>query len=324
MKLAALVLASLAACCGAAGALEPYPSKPVQVVIPYPPGGVDVTIRLMMPVIAQELGQPWVIDYRPGAGGQIGVEHVSKAEPDGYTLLATASNPWVVLPAIKKKKVYDPIKDFTPISIAIEGVNLIVAPASFAPNSLKEMLEHAKRNPGKLAWATSGLGSTWHIDSENLKRLAGVDILHVPFQGFGPMIPAMYSGQVQMGLITYQIIKPLVAAGKFKMIAILNSESPAKHLFPPGVQVVSEVVPGYESSASWVGIGGPAKLPREVVMRQNIAVVKSLRQKDLQDRFTRDGVVATGSTPVEFSARIASDVARVQRIVKEAKIPLLD
>jgi tripartite-type tricarboxylate transporter receptor subunit TctC len=318
-----LLLVAAAAGCAPLHAQQ-YPVKPVLMVVPYPPGGVDVTIRLLMPVVAQELGQPWVIDYRPGAGGQIGMDHVAHAEPDGYTLVGTASNPWVILPAVKKKSPYDPVKDFTPISIVIEGVNLIVAPRSFKPNTLTEMLQFAKQNPGKLAWATSGLGSTWHLDSENIKRLAGVDILHVPFQGFAPMIPAMYSGQVQMGLITYQIIRPLVEAGKFKMIAILNSGTKTKALYPRGVQVVSDVLPGFESSASWVGIGGPAGLPPEVVRRENAAIVKAINQKDLQDRFTRDGIVATGSTPEEFAARVRNDVASSHRIVKEAHIPLLD
>lgn len=315
-----LLAACLGFAFGGAAAQEPYPSKPVQVVIPYPPGGVDVTIRLLIPMMSEELGQSWVIDYRPGAGGLIGMEHVARSDPDGYTLLATASNPWVVLPAVRKRTPYD----FTPISIVIEGVNVIVAPSFFKPNNFTEMLETAKRSPGKLSWATSGLGSSWHLDEENIKRLAGVDILHVPFQGFGPMIPAMFSGQVSMGLITYQIIRPLLEAGKFKMIAVLNSGTRTRALFPPGVQVVSEVLPGFESGAGWVGVAGPAGLPREIVMRQNAAIVKAINQRALQERFTRDKVVATGSTPEQFAERIAQDFEHSKKVVAEAHIPLLD
>ncbi len=303
---------------------QTYPTRPVTVVIPYPPGGVDVTTRLLMPTIQQELGQPWVIDYRPGASGLIGMEYVARAQPDGYTLLFTASNPWVVLPAMRKGTPYDPIKDFTPISVTTEGVNVIVAPASFAPAGFREMIDFAKKNPGKLSWATSGLGSFWHLDTENINRLAGTDILHVPFQGFGPMIPAIYSGQVSMGLFTYQIVKPLVDSGKLKIVAILNSNGKTKHLFPAGAQVVNEVMPAFVSGASWNGVGGPAGLPRPIVMRTNAAIIKALQQKDLQERFTREGVIAPGTTPEEFAARIATDLANSREIVKAAKIPMLE
>ncbi len=325
MKLIVAAFAALATAlgCGSAAA-QSYPVKPVQVVIPYPPGGVDVVIRLLMPAIAQDLGQPWVIEYRPGASGMIGMQYVSRAEPDGYTLLATASNPWVVLPAMRKSTPYDPVKDFTPITNTTEGVNVIVSSTAFPPNSFREMVDYAKRNPGKTSWATSGLGSFWHLDTENINRLAGTDVLHVPFQGFGPMLPAMFSGQVSMGLITYQIAKPLLDAGKLKTIAILNSNGRARSMYPPGVQVVNEEMPAFVSGASWNGIGGPAGLPRAIVMRTNAAVIKSLRQKELNDRFAREGVLATGNTPEEFAARIVSDLAHSREIVKAAKIALLE
>jgi tripartite-type tricarboxylate transporter receptor subunit TctC len=326
-KSSAVALATLALACLAAlpaARAQSYPTKPMRVVIPYPPGGVDVTIRLMLPAIEKELGQPWIIDYRPGAGGIIGMDHVAHSDPDGYTLLATASNPWVVSPAILKHVPYDAIKDFTPISIVIEGVNLIVANPKFPPNNVREMLDYARSHPGKAAWATSGLGSSWHLDGEKIKQLAGVDILHAPFQGFGPMIPAMLSGQVQMGLITYQIINPMVRSGKLKIIGILNTNAKVKPLLPPGIQTVKEVLPKFESGASWIGVGGPAGLPRPMVMRQNAAIIKAINQPALQERFTRDKIVATGSTPEEFAQRIAHDLAQSRETVKETKIPLLD
>jgi tripartite-type tricarboxylate transporter receptor subunit TctC len=321
MRLLALILA--AGLCAPLGAQQ-YPTKPVTVVIPYPPGGVDVVVRLLMPAIGQDLGHPWVIEYKPGASGMIGMDYVARAAPDGYTLLFTASNPWVVLPAMRAKTPYDPIKDFTPIGSTTEGVNVIVAGASFPPNNFRELLDYAKKNPGKASWATSGLGSFWHLDGENIKRLAGVDVLHVPFQGFGPMIPAIYSGQVSMGLFTYQISKPLIDSGKIKAVAILNSNGKTNHLFPPGVQVVNQVLPGFESGASWNGVGGPAGTPRAIVLRTNAAVNKALAQKDLQDRFTKEGVIGPGSTPEEFAQRIARDLANSREVVKAAKIPLLE
>ena len=324
MKKLALGIAALAtAVASSMAAAQAYPAKPVTVVIPYPPGGVDVVVRLIMPAVQQELGQPWIIDYKPGASGLIGMEYVARAQPDGYTLLFTASNPWVVLPAMRASTPYDPIKDFTPITNTTEGVNVIVAAPSFPAGSFREMIEFSKKNPGKLSWATSGLGSFWHLDAENMNRLAGTDVLHVPFSGFGPMLPAVFSGQVSMGLFTYQIAKPLIDSGKLKTIAILNSNGKAKAMYPAGVQIVSEVLPGFESGASWNGVGGPAGLPRPIVMRTNAAVHKALAQKELLDRFGREGVIVSANTPEEFAARIQSELATSRAIVKAAKIPLL-
>ena len=318
-----LACVALAASCGPLSA-QTYPTRPVQVIIPYPPGGVDISIRLLMPTIQQELGQPWVIEYRPGASGLIGMEAVARAQPDGYTLLATASNPWVVLPAMRTKTPYDPIKDFTPITNTTEGVNVIVAATSFPPNNFREMLDYAKKNPSKVSWATSGLGSFWHLDAENMNRLAGTQVLHVPFQGFGPMIPALYSGQVSMNLLTLQIAKPVIDSGKAKVIAVLNSNGKAKHMYPSGAQIVSDVLPGFESGASWNGVGGPASLPRPIVMRNVAAIHKALASKDLQERFAKEGVITNPNGPEEFAARIASELASSRAIVKAANIQPLE
>jgi tripartite-type tricarboxylate transporter receptor subunit TctC len=323
-KLLALGVIGVATALWASAYAQVYPSKFIRAVIPYPPGGVDVVMRLLVPGMEKELGQPVVIDYKPGASGMIGQEYVARAEPDGYTLLATASNPWVVTPAMRKKTPYDPIKDFTPISIVLEGVNLIVANPAFPASNVRELLDYAKKNPGKVAFATSGIGSFWHLDGELIKRLAGVDMLHAPFQGFGPMIPPVMSGQVQIGLITYQIAQGMLQAGKLKMIGILNTNARVKPLLPPGIQTVKEVLPAYESGASWTGYAGPANLPRPIVMRLNAAIVKTLNQPELQERFARDRAIATGSTPEEFAERIARDFAHSQKVVKEANIPLLD
>jgi tripartite-type tricarboxylate transporter receptor subunit TctC len=303
---------------------QSYPVKPIRAVVPYPPGGVDIIIRLITPAMEKELGQPIVFDYRPGASGLIGMEYVARAEGDGYTLLATASNPWVVTPAMRRKTPYDPIKDFTPISHVIEGVNVIVANPKFPASNVKELIEYARRNPGKVAFATSGLGSFWQLDGELLKRVADIDMLHVPYQGFGPMLPPVMSGEVGLGLITYQIASGLVGAGKLKVIGILNTSGKAKHLYPAGVQTVAEVVPAFESGASWTGIGAPANLPRPILLRLNSAIVKAINQPEVQERFTKDRAFGTGTTPEEFAARIVRDYENSKRVVKEAQIPLLD
>jgi tripartite-type tricarboxylate transporter receptor subunit TctC len=303
---------------------QTYPARPVNVVIPYPPGGVDLVARMIQPIMEQELGQPWVIEYKPGASGLIGMEYVSRAKPDGYTLLFTASNPWVVTPAMRAKTPYDPIKDFTPITNTTEGVNLIVAGTQFPPNTFRETLEYARKNPSKVSWATSGLGSFWHLDAENMNRLARTDILHVPFAGFGPMLPAMYSGQVSMNLITLQTVRPLIESGKVKALAIMNTNDKAKHLFPKGVELVSDVLPGFVMGASWNGVGAPAGTPRPIVLRVNQAIHKALAQKDIVDRLTRDGSFSSANTPEEFAARLVADLEHSRNIVKAAKIAPLE
>ena len=321
-----LLLSGLAACFVFPTAVigQAFPTKALKVVVPYPPGGVDVTIRMLIPTMEKELGQPVIIDYKPGASGVIGTDYVARADPDGYVLLATSSNPWVVSPAMRKTSPYDPIKDFTPLSIVLEGVNLIVAGVKFPPNNVTELIAYAKKNPRDVAWATSGTGSSWHLDEENFNRLAGTTILHTPFKGFGPMIPALLNGQVQVGGITYQIINKLVAAGKVKMIGVLNTNQKAKHLFPSGVQTVSSVLPEFVTGPSWVGMGGPAGLPAPIVTRLNKAIVNAIQSPLLQERCAKDRCIVTGSTPQEFAERIKSDFESAVRIVREARIAKVD
>ena len=302
---------------------QSYPVKPVRIVIPYPPGGVDITIRQILPYMDQELGQPNVIDYRPGASGLIGTEFVSRAEPDGYTLLATSSNPWVVSPAMRKQTPYHPIKSFTPIStVSHGGVNLIVANLDFPPNTPAELFTYAKKFPDKVAWATSGLGSSWHLDAEYMNVLASTKILHAPFAGFGPMIPATVSGQVQMALIPFQFIQPMLTAKKVKMIGIMSTEPRARELAPAGVQFVKDLLPEYEAGPSWIGIGGPANLPRPIVMRLNAAINKAIREPKVQENFAPQRTIVAGSTPEEFAERIRHDFELAVKIVKTAGIPL--
>ena len=314
-----------AACLSApmAALAQSYPVKPVRIVIPYPPGGVDVTIRLLTNVMDAELGQPTVFDYKAGASGIIGTDYVARQEPDGYNILATASNPWVVSPAMRKGGTpYHPVRDFTPISIVIEGVNLIVANPAFPANNVRELLDYARANNSKVSWSTTGIGSSWHLEVENINHRAGTSILHVPFPGFAQMLPPLLTGEVPVALITYQIINKLVSAGKVKMIGVLSTNPKTRHFFPPGVQQVAEVYPGYQSAPSWIGFGGPAKLPRPIVMRLNSAIIKAINQPSVQERFTSDKIVATGSTPEEFGERIKSDFEMALKVVKEANIPL--
>ena len=317
------MIAPLAIACAAAplvAAAQSYPVKPIRIVVPYPPGGVDVYVRLLIPTMDQELGQPSIIEYKPGASGMIGTHYVSTVDPDGYTILWTASNPWVVTPAMRKETPYDPVKSFTPITVVTEGVNVIVASMNFPPNNLKEMFDYARKN--ELAWSTSGIGSSWHLDAENMNRLAGTKILHAPFKGFGPMFPALIAGRPPVALMTYSVTRRLVAAKKAKFLGTMSTKEKVRHLLPKGLQAVTDVLPKFEASSSWVGVGGPANLPREIVMRLNRALIKGIQTPEIQKRSLEDRIVATGNTPEEFAKLIKADYELAVQSVRDSKIPL--
>jgi tripartite-type tricarboxylate transporter receptor subunit TctC len=299
-------------------------SEPVRVVIPYPPGGVDVYVRVLMPTLERELGQPWVLDYRTGAGGVIGQESIVRSAPDGYTLLATVSNPWIIVPALRRKPPYDPIADFTAITMLYDSVNVIVAHPSFPANSFRELIEHAKKNPGKVPFATSGIGSAQHIDGENIGRLGGVEMLHTPFQGFGPMIPAMLGGQVPVGFITYGIARQLVGGGKLKIVAMTNAVNLEKSYWLPGVQAVHEVVPGFVPMPAWQAFAGPAGMPRAITLRNQRAVAAALKDPAVMKQFDLDKMQGFGMAPEEFEKRIKAEFEMVKSAIKVAGIPPQD
>jgi tripartite-type tricarboxylate transporter receptor subunit TctC len=224
---------------------------------------------------------------------------------------------------MRRQTPYHPIDSFTPITTVSQGgVNLIIANLEFPPTSLTELFAYAKKFPEKVAWATSGLGSSWHLDAEHMNVLAGTKILHAPFNGFGPMVPAVVSGQVQMALMPYQYIQPMLTAKKVKIIGIMSTEPKALAIAPPGFQRMKDILPDYEQGPSWIGIGGPAKLPRAIVMRINQAVNKAIAEPKVQEVFAPQRTIIAGSTPEEFAERIRHDYQLSQKIVKAAGIPL--
>jgi tripartite-type tricarboxylate transporter receptor subunit TctC len=310
---ALLILSSIASA-------QQYPVKPARLVIPYPPGGVDITARLLMPTVEKELGQPWIIDYRPGASGLIGQEHVAKSPADGYTLLMTVGFSWVIQPAVRKSVPFDPVKDFTPISLLIEPLGVIVANNNFPPNNLAEMVEWTRRNPGKAAWATSGIGSSWHINGEMAKKLGKFDVLHTPFQGFGPMVPAVLNGQIPMAMFAYTSVYPLITSGKFKVIGMTNSAGALKSVALPNMQSLADVAPGMQAIPDWVGMAAPAGLPEPVLRRVHTALTKATAEPTFVERSARERVLIVASTPEQLGQRVRNEFALVQRAVKDTGI----
>jgi tripartite-type tricarboxylate transporter receptor subunit TctC len=303
----------------AAALSQQYPSKPIRAIVPYPPGGVDITTRLLQPMMQEDLGQPIVIENRPGNGGVLGSEFTARQAPDGYVLLMTTSNSHVNAPATQKNMPYDPIKDFAAITNVFSSPNVIILHPSVPAGSISELVAYAKRNPGKLSYGSSGMGGVQHIEMEQLKQLAGIDIVHIPYNGFGPMVPALLGNQIQLGVGTAEFAKPLSDSGKLKVIGTTSRQR--TDLFPGAASAV-EAYPSWQSGPSWVGWFGPAGLPRPIVTRLHGAIVKALATASVQQRFREVGNVSIGNTPEQFSAQIQRELEEMKQMVKTLGIPL--
>jgi tripartite-type tricarboxylate transporter receptor subunit TctC len=310
-------------CCALAGLAllavespaQTYPSKPLRVIVPWPPGGTDVPLRVMQPALQEEFGQQLVIENRAGANGIIGTDYMSKQPPDGYTLLWTSSNPIVTGPVTTPKEVaYDPVKDLTNVSKLLLGVSTIAAPASLPVNSLKELIEYAKRNPGKLSYSSAGVGSVTHADGEMLKLHAGIDLLHIPYKGFGQVLPDLIANRVQLAFIAYMSVVQQVDAGKLKILAVFIRPHPRL----PGTAVVEEQVRGFERLPVWTAsVHAPAGMLRPVLNRIYGALSKTLARAELRRRLENDdGYIIVANTPDEFATEVKESLAKTAATIK--------
>lgn len=312
-----------AAAVSGAGLAQSYPNKPIHVIIPYSPGATDTSLRVFTGPIEKELGQPLVFDYKPGAAGSVGQLALTKSAPDGYTLLASTSNPWVFIPALKKTKPYDPVKDFTPVTLVAEYNQALVARADFPANNLSELVAYAKANPGKVSFGTSGIGSGQHMAGEILNRLAGIQMLHVPYQGMTAVVNAMMSNQVPLTINVVQVVKAQVQAGNLKYIA--SAESSRVPTLPASLGLIKDVYPEFPTMPNWLAFAAPAGLPEPILQRLNTVIVKAIKAPDVVAKYSNDfGATIVGNTPQEFAARIRSDFDIVTRAVKTAGVPLED
>jgi tripartite-type tricarboxylate transporter receptor subunit TctC len=318
MRTAIRILACAAGCLLAPAAwAQAWPAKPIRVVVPYLPGATDVPIRLMSPKMQEQLGQPLVFEHHAGANGTIGADIVAKAAPDGYTLLYTNSNPLVFAPATQKNVPYDPLRDFTPILAVSEGIEVLVANPSLPAGNANELIAYAKANPGKVFYASSGTGGAQHIDGQHFNRLAGTNITAVQYVSFAQMIPAVLQGQVQLAWIILQPVKPLVAAGKLKIIAV---GEPNRHESLPEVGTVAEALPGYVKAPGWSGLLAPARLPQPMVDRLYVAARNALNSPEVMGRLLADGNRVTQNNPEEFAARMKQGIESTARMIKELGI----
>ena len=312
----ACVSAALTCAFGDAVAQQ-YPSKAIRFVVPYVPGGgTDTVARLTGQKLSEALGQAVVIDNRPGAGGVIGGEIVAKSPPDGYTIMLASSSPITVAPHIQKRMPYDPLKDFTPVTlIAIVPALLAVHPA-LPVKSVKDLIALAKAKPGALTFSSSGNGGTGHVSGEMFKMLAGVDMLHVPYKGTAPATTAVVSGEVSLTFGNMISLLPQVKMGKLRALAVTTAKrSPVL----PNIPTVAETLPGY-LSGPWYGVLAPAGLPPAILSRLNQELVKVVHSREVSDSLRSEGAEPIGSSPAEFAAHIKSELERMGKVVRQSKM----
>jgi tripartite-type tricarboxylate transporter receptor subunit TctC len=296
---------------------QTWPAKPVRIVVPYDPGGaVDVTARLYSPRLSAALGQPVVVENRPGAAGKVGAEAVSRMEPDGYTVLYTAGgtlSTWQANPATPET-----VRNLTPIASAVTSVGAIAVRPDLPAKSIGELLELAKRSPGKLTYASSGVGSFQHLVGERLKR-HGVDMIHVPYKGLAPAMTALAAGQIDVAITNLATGLPLANQGKVRLVALTQS---SRFDAAPSVPAITEAMPKFDMPAPWYGFFGPPKLPRPIVARLNGEIAKALVAPEVKSKLTDISMVAVVADPDQFAAMFRETAAIYQDIIKAANITL--
>ena len=309
-----------AACCLFFGAFtvtaQPYPNHVVRIILPYPPGGsMDALGRMVFDRVSQALGQQFVIDYRPGASGNIGSEIAARSAPDGHTLLLNTL-PFVVNPSLYKKMPFDTIKDFAPISLLATSPFVLVVHPSVPAKTVAEFIALAKKQSGKLNYSSAGVGTNLHVAAELFKNLTKTEILHVPYKGGGAALIATVGGEADLSFIGIQPAFPHIQSNKLRALGITTAKR-APSL--PDLPSISETVPGYEFS-SWWGLLAPAATPTAIVQLLSEQIAKAARAPEIAKRFEQDGVDAVAGTPAQFAASIKSDIARWAKVIKDNRI----
>ncbi len=298
---------------------QAYPTKPVRVVVPYPPGGVgDTTMRAIAQQLSESLGQPFVIDNKPGASQMIGADAVAKAAPDGYTLFLGSVTSLAINVSSQKKMPYDPVKDFAPVSMLYFSPMYLVVNPAVPAQSVKELVALAKAQPGKLSFASIGQGGSIHLAGEMFKSMAGVDITHIPYKGSAPALTDIIGGQVSLMFDAGVSALPQVRAGKLRALAITTAKRVDS---TPELPTVAEAggLPNYEATL-WFGLVAPAATPRDIVNRLSQELARILRQPALQARFANLGVEFSASSPDEFATYIRAETLKWGKVFRDAKV----
>jgi tripartite-type tricarboxylate transporter receptor subunit TctC len=299
---------------------QTYPVKPVRILIPFGPGSTpDLVARVVAERASTTLGQPVISENRVGAGGRIASEAVSRAAPDGYTLLLGSTSTHVLGPLLVKSTPYDPVKDFSPISIATMPVSGFIVHSSVPANSMKELLQFAKANPGRLAYGSNGIGSSHHLAGELIKLAAGIDMLHVPLAGSNEVLAGVLANHVQVSFSSPGNAKSHLASGRLKLLSVIT---PKRDPGNPDVPTLAEALPGYSPMADWFAFFGPGGLPNQVVTRLNTEVVKALNVAEAKAKLEGASQLIIASSSAELADTLKREAAAYASIIKAAKIPI--
>ena len=295
---------------------QPYPTKSIRIVVPFPPGGAtDILARDVAQKLTEAWGQQVIVDNRPGAGGNIGSELVAHSAPDGYTLEMGTVGTHAINASLYAKMPYDHVKDFAPVILVAGVPNVLVVNLGVPANSVAELIAYAKANPGKLNFASSGNGTSIHLSGELFKVMAGVQMTHVPYKGSAPALQDLLGGQVQLMFDNLPPSLPQIKAGKLRALAVTSlTRAPAI----PDVPTVAEAgLPGFEAS-SWFGILAPAGTPPAIVARINAEIAKWLATPEAKEKLAKQGANAAGGTPDDFAKHIATETAKWAKVVKDS------
>ncbi len=308
------LLAGLGALSLSAAAFAQYPNKPIKIIVPFLAGGTtDIMARAVAADLQKAFGQAVVVENRAGAGGNIGADAVAKSAPDGYTFLMGTVGTHAINMALYTKMPYDAVKDFAPVSLVAAVPNILVATPSFPVNSVKELIDLAKKEDGKLTFASSGSGTSIHLSGELFKQLAGVQMTHVPYKGSSAALPDVMSGQVNVMFDNAPSVMPHIKGGKLKAIAVTSSKrAPAL----PNVPTIAESgLPAFEAS-SWFGLLAPAGTPKEIVDKVSTQIQKMLQTPEMKERLASQGADGVGNTPEQFAAHIKTEIDKWAKVVK--------
>ena len=317
------VAAAMVASAAALGATPPlgsdsYPSRPIRVIVPFAAGGgLDITARLIGQKITEKWGQNFVIDTRPGAATIVGTEIAARAVPDGYTILMITTT-FAINPSLYKKLPYDPLRDFTAITQLNSQPNIVVVNSAFQASSVKDLIALAKTKQGGLTFASPGAGSAPHLSGELFQRMAGVQMVHVPYKGIPPAVTDLLGGRVSMLFTTTISAAPHLKSGKLKALALTSARRLPSM---PDVPTIGETVPGYQAEA-FQGVVAPAGVPRPIIEKLAAEITTLVKSREIGERFEADGAQPVGSTPQQFSAFLRSEMLKWGKVIREAGIQL--
>ena len=315
VRLAAFAAAGIAAL-PAPTCAQPYPSKPIRLVVPFPPGGsLDVVARAIGQKLGDAWGQPVIVDNRPGAGGNIGADLVAKSAPDGYTILEGALSTHAVNVSLYARMPYDPVKDFVPITLVAVTPNVLVVNPSLPVNSVAELIAYAKANPGKLSFGSGSNGSAGHLAGELFKTEAGVDMVHIPYKGGAPALQDLLGGQIQLMFDNLANSMQHVRAGKLKALAVTTAR---RSSLVPDLPTLAETgLPGFDIY-TWWGFMAPAGTPRSIVAKWNAEVRRILNTPEMKTFFAQQGAEPSPTSTEQFAALIQSEIPKYAKIIKDS------